>query len=128
MGAIKSCGPNTAYKARTERIFRRRSTSHASGISFAREPIGTWTATAGSLTNDHRRATGLDRFLQDHGVTHVDVMGLATDYCVKFTALDAVQLGFSTGVIAEGVRGVELAPGDCDRAFKQMKKRGVKVE
>jgi nicotinamidase/pyrazinamidase len=52
-------------------------------------------------------------------------MGLATDYCVKATALDAVALGFKTRLIVEGCRGVELAPGDCEKAMALMRARGI---
>ena len=52
-------------------------------------------------------------------------MGLATDYCVKFTALDAVRLGFTTTVILPGCRGVELQPGDIAAAVEQMRSAGV---
>ena len=54
-------------------------------------------------------------------------MGLATDYCVKFTALDAVRLGFKTFLIEDGCRGVELAEGDTARAIEEMKQAGVIV-
>ena len=80
---------------------------------------------SGFFDNDHRKATGLDEFLRRRGVTEVDVMGLAVDYCVKFTALDAVELGFRTRLIVPGVRGVELTLGDCDKAIAQMQQRGV---
>jgi nicotinamidase/pyrazinamidase len=80
---------------------------------------------SGFFDNDHRKSTGLDEFLKQRGVTEVDVMGLATDFCVKFTALDASDLGFKTRVIIDGIRGVELAPGDCERAIAQMQERGI---
>ena len=54
-------------------------------------------------------------------------MGLVTDYCVKFTALYAVELGFNTSLILEGCRGVELNLGDCEKAIKDMKQAGVKI-
>jgi nicotinamidase/pyrazinamidase len=53
---------------------------------------------------------------------------LATDYCVKFTSLDAVDLGFRTVLINEGIRGVELASGDCQRALHEMRAAGVLME
>ena len=82
---------------------------------------------SGFFDNGHRKSTGLDDFLKQRGVTQVDVMGLATDYCVKFTALDAIELGFKTRLIVDGVRGIEQAPGDCERAIAKMQKRGVTV-
>jgi len=77
--------------------------------------------------NAHRRATGLGDYLQGRGVLDVYLLGLATDYCVKFTALDARELGFRTHVILEGCRGVELEPGDCDRAIEKMREAGVEL-
>ena len=55
------------------------------------------------------------------------VMGLATDYCVKYTALDAVSLGYRTWLIEDGCRGVEVAEGDVERALAEMKAAGVRV-
>ena len=80
---------------------------------------------SGFFDNGRRRATGLGEYLHDRGVGQVHVMGLATDYCVKFTALDARSLGFGTTVILDGCRGVELEPGDVDRAVEEMKQAGV---
>ena len=71
---------------------------------------------SGFFDNGHQHATGLARLLKKNGVTGVAVMGLATDYCVKLTALDAVELGFRTTLISDGCRGVELNPGDVKRA------------
>jgi nicotinamidase/pyrazinamidase len=82
---------------------------------------------SGFFDNDHRKATGLGDLLRQKGVTAVDVMGLATDYCVKFTALDAVQHGFEVQLLVEGVRGVELASGDCDAAIIRMREAGVQI-
>lgn len=82
---------------------------------------------SGFFDNGHRQATGLAALLEDKGVTDVAVMGLATDYCVKATALDAIELGFETYVIEDGCRGVDLTPGDVDRAVEAMKNAGVKV-
>ncbi len=82
---------------------------------------------SGFFDNGHRQATGLDGFLHQRQVTAVFVMGLATDYCVKFTALDAVELGFRTHLILDGCRGVDLSPGDVDRAVEELQKAGVHV-
>lgn len=82
---------------------------------------------SGFFDNDHRKATGLGDFLKQRRVTEVDVMGLATDYCVRFTALDAVTLGFKTTLLTEGIRGVELKPGDCEKAIAEMQSRGVVI-
>lgn len=77
--------------------------------------------------NGHRRATGLADYLQQRGVTDVFVCGLATEYCVKFTALDAVELGFTTHVVLDGCRGVNLQAGDVDKALDEMREAGVQL-
>lgn len=82
---------------------------------------------SGFFDNGHRRATGLGDFLKARGVTDVFVMGLATDYCVKFTALDARGLGFATHLMEDGCRGVNLHPGDVDKALHEMKAAGVSI-
>lgn len=82
---------------------------------------------SGFFDNDGRSATGMEALLKKHGVTEVSVMGLATDYCVKFTALDAVKLGFETKLILPGCRGVQLKPGDIVAAIEQMRTTGVQV-
>ena len=82
---------------------------------------------SGFFDNDHRHATGLGAYLKEKGVTDVSVVGLATDYCVKWTALDAKQMGFTTTVILDACRGVELAPGDVERAIGEMKRAGIRL-
>lgn len=82
---------------------------------------------SGFFDNGHRRATELAAWLRARGVTKVYLCGLATDYCVKFTALDARQLGFETYLIADGCRGVELRPGDVAAAYAEMRAAGVHV-
>lgn len=75
---------------------------------------------SGFFDNDHKKATGLGEYLKKIGVIDVFILGLATDYCVKYTALDAVNLGFNTSVIMDGCRGVNLKKGDVDIAIKEM--------
>jgi nicotinamidase/pyrazinamidase len=82
---------------------------------------------SGFFDNGHRQATGLGDYLREHGVTAVHVLGLATDYCVKFTALDARTLGFETTLILDGCRGVNLHPGDVDRALAELRAAGVRL-
>ena len=72
-----------------------------------------------------RAATPLESILRDAGVDRVAVLGLATDYCVKETVLDAVALGFDPTVIREGIRAVDLVPGDGARALEQMAEAGA---
>ena len=69
--------------------------------------------------------TDLDALLRQHGIVNVDVCGLATDYCVKATALDAVTLGYRTNLLLEAIRSVDLTPGDGERAINEMAKAGV---
>ena len=82
---------------------------------------------SGFFDNDHRRATGMGEYLKGEKVTEVCLVGLATDYCVKFTALDAVGLGFNTKLVIDGCRGVELNPGDIETAIQEMKNAGVEI-
>ena len=82
---------------------------------------------SGFFDNARRRATGLADHLQARGVTAVYIIGLATDYCVKFTALDACDLGFATTLIRDGVRSVDLTPGDGEAAIAEMQAAGVTV-
>jgi nicotinamidase/pyrazinamidase len=72
--------------------------------------------------------TALESLLRRAGITDVVVVGLATDYCVKETALDAARLGFVTTVLADGIRAVNLNPGDGARAIAAMVTAGVGVE
>ena len=71
--------------------------------------------------------TELAGLLQDRGIGRVVVCGLATDYCVKATALDAASLGFETTVLADAVRAVDLRPGDGDRALQDLTAAGVEL-
>jgi nicotinamidase/pyrazinamidase len=77
--------------------------------------------------NGHRRSTGLGEYLQQQGVTDVYLAGLATDYCVKYSALDARRLGFRTFVILDGCRGVNLRANDSAAALEEMKSAGVEI-
>ncbi len=77
--------------------------------------------------NARRKSTGLGDYLKQRGVRSVYVLGLATDYCVKFSALDAVDLGFQTFVVEDGCRAVALRPGDGARAIEEMKTAGANV-
>lgn len=77
--------------------------------------------------NGHRKDTGLGDWLKERGVESVVVMGVATDYCVRFTALDAVGLGFEVVLVEDGCRGVNLQPGDSAAALDEMRAAGVRV-
>ncbi len=82
---------------------------------------------SGFFDNGHRKSTGLGEWLQAKGVKEVFVCGLATDYCVKFTALDARQLGFKTHVLVDASRGVNIRPNDTTDALAEMKRAGVAI-
>ncbi len=83
---------------------------------------------SGFFDNGHRHNTGLADWLRLRGVTEVTVVGLATDYCVKWTALDALREGFSVRLVREGCRGVDLSPGDVAAALAELRNSGVTVE
>lgn len=83
---------------------------------------------SGMYDNGHQKSTGMAEWLKDQGVTDLYIVGLATDYCVKFTALDAVKEGFKVHMIREACRGVNLLPRDVDRSIDQMRKAGVEIE
>jgi len=82
---------------------------------------------SGFFDNGHLKATGLHNWLAERWIKQVYVMGLATDYCVKFTALDARTDGFAAYLVEDGCRGVELEPGDSERAVEEMRGAGVVV-
>ncbi len=82
---------------------------------------------SGFFDNGHRRATDLNDYLKSIGTTELSVMGLATDYCVKFTVLDALLLNYPSRVILAGCRGVNLNPGDVDAAIAAMKNAGATI-
>ena len=72
-------------------------------------------------------ATGLAERLRGHGVDEVTIVGLATDYCVKNTALDALREGFAVRVDPQAVRGVEVEAGDSERALEELRAAGATV-
>jgi nicotinamidase/pyrazinamidase len=71
--------------------------------------------------------TALASLLRDEGIDAVTVVGLATDYCVKHTALDALREGFAVTVDASATAGVEVRPGDVERALDELRRSGVVV-
>lgn len=77
--------------------------------------------------NGKRSATELNQWLDSENIQHLTILGLATDYCVKFTVLDALELGYQADVIADGCRGVNLAPDDSEKAFHEMTNKGAKI-
>ena len=77
--------------------------------------------------NHHLRSTGLEAYLRRHGVTEIYLMGLATEHGVRHSALDGVKLGFKVRLVEDGCRGMDLQPGDVDRALAEMQSVGVKI-
>ena len=75
--------------------------------------------------NAHRRHTGLAHYLEKRGIKNIYLMGLAVDYCVKYSTLDARQLGLNTHVIVDGCRGIEFVPGDIDHVLDEMNRAGA---
>src|SRR5205085_6285995 len=71
------------------------------------------------------RNRSLDDYLKSRGVRRVYVAGLATDYCVRATTLDALRLGYETYVVTDGVRAVNVQPDDGARALAEMRARGA---
>jgi nicotinamidase/pyrazinamidase len=78
--------------------------------------------------NGDEKSTGLAERLREAGIERVVVVGLATDYCVKETALDAVRAGFATTVIREAIAAVDVEEGDGERALAEVEAAGVAVE
>ena len=77
------------------------------------------------LENDRTTSTGLAAYLGGMGITKVFLCGLATDFCVFFSALDALEAGFETTVIEDAVRGVDIPKGNLAAALETMEQRGI---
>jgi nicotinamidase/pyrazinamidase len=75
--------------------------------------------------NGHQKSTGLQDYLTGRGVKRIFLTGVATDVCVFYTAMDARRLEYPVVVISEAVRGVDLNPGDTERAIEEMIEAGV---
>lgn len=82
---------------------------------------------SGFYDNGHRKSTGLAGYLRERGVVTVYIAGVATDYCVKWTALDARREGFEAYVVEDGCRGVEMNEGDVQSAYEEMRDAAVRV-
>lgn len=82
---------------------------------------------SGFFDNGHRASTGLAEWLRTQAVTHLTVAGVATDYCVKFTVLDALAEGFTVEVATAACRGVNLQAGDDEKAIQEMHARGAVI-
>lgn len=80
---------------------------------------------SGFFDNGHKKATGLGGYLKERRIEKIYIVGLATDYCVKYTALDAVGLGFDTTVITDAIKGVNLKADDSAIALREIQEHGV---
>jgi nicotinamidase/pyrazinamidase len=78
--------------------------------------------------NAKRRSTGLADYLREQKVQEIFICGLATDYCVRFSALDALELSFPVTVIEDACRGVNLRPDDSVNALRELRKAGAKIQ
>ncbi len=76
--------------------------------------------------NDRKTATGLAGWLRSIGVDSIWVAGLATDFCVRYTVLDALSLGFGVTVVADAIRGVDMPAGSVEEALRAMKEKGAR--
>ena len=77
--------------------------------------------------NGRRSETELHSWLQSCGINELTVMGLATDYCVKYSVLDALALGYRVEVVSAGCRSVNLSPDDGDKALAEMAAQGATI-
>ena len=80
---------------------------------------------SGFFDNGHRKQTELDAYLREAGVTSLYLMGLATDYCVRWTVLDAIRLGYRAHLIEDGCRGVGLTPEAVPEALRELREAGA---
>ena len=78
-------------------------------------------------TTGEETPTELEALLRDRGIERVVVVGLATDYCVKATALDAARLGYGTDLLTDAIAAVDIAPGDGTRALDEMAAAGIRL-
>ena len=122
----QSCGPCTACKTRTAPSFTARLDRARITEVFRKGTDPAIDSYSGFFDNAKQKATGLAEWLRARWIEQLYVLGLATDYCVKFTALDARSLGFDVKLIEDGCRAVELKPGDGERAIAEMRGAGVR--
>lgn len=83
---------------------------------------------SGFFDNDRRENTGLNEYLKENGVEELFVTGLATDYCVKYTVMDAIKAGFEATVVKDATKAVNLSPQDYEAAMKEMVKVGAEIK
>jgi nicotinamidase/pyrazinamidase len=77
--------------------------------------------------NARRKSTGLSDYLASRAIREVYITGVATDYCVLYTAIDAIDLGLSTTIIIDACRGINVEPGDVHMAVRTMQEKGARL-
>lgn len=77
--------------------------------------------------NDKSTLTGLEGYLKTLGIKETYLCGLALDYCVFFSAIDSMELGFDTYVIVDGTKGIDSPQGNIDKSLAVMRKKGIKI-
>jgi nicotinamidase/pyrazinamidase len=77
--------------------------------------------------NDKKTITGLEGYLKNLQIKEIYLCGLALDYCVFYSAMDSRELGFGTYVIIDATKGIDSPEGSIDRAFEEMRKKGIKI-
>lgn len=80
---------------------------------------------SGFFDNLHQKATSLENYLRSLKITDLYILGVATDYCVKFTVMDACHLGFKTFLIVDACRGINMHEGDVEKAIEEMQTAGA---
>jgi nicotinamidase/pyrazinamidase len=94
-------------------------------VSKGQDPDSTGYSAFEGRTAD---GTLLGEELRKHGITHLYVGGLATDYCVRHSVLDALAAGLRVTVLADAIAGVDVHPGDAQRAIEEMRITGAEIE
>lgn len=77
--------------------------------------------------NARRKSTGLADYLQSRKINDISIVGVATDYCVLYSTIDALDLGFTVTVIEDGCKGINLSPNDVRDALSTMREKGAKI-
>lgn len=102
------------HTSKIQKVFRKGTDEHIDSYS-------------GFFDNGHKKSTGLGEFLSKEGIKDVCIVGLAADYCVKFSALDAAGFGFNTTLVRDATKAVNLQPDDLENALHEMEAKGVKI-
>ncbi len=82
---------------------------------------------SGFFDNNKVHKTKLDEILKENNIDTLYILGLATDYCVKFTVLDALSLGYKVYLVSDGCKGVNINPDDSEKAVEEMKNAGAVI-